>query len=134
MPAISWDMGQSMVDINDAAQAMILAEEKGRIGERYIIAARFMTLKEVFDIGARHTGWNRLRIKLPMPVMYVISWLAQRITRLIGRETRVNVDSLRLSFIMSDFDSTKARTELGWTPRPMEESIKEAADWYVAHP
>jgi dihydroflavonol-4-reductase len=129
-----WDMGQSMVDINDAAEAMILAEEKGRFGERYIIATRYMTLKEVFDIGAQHTGWNRFRVKFPMPVMYVMSWLAQRITRMIGRETRVNLNSLRLSFIMSDFDSTKAKTELGWKPRSMEESIREAADWYVAHP
>jgi len=131
---ICWNLAQSMVDINDAAEAMILAEQKGRIGERYIIATRFMTIKEVFEIGARHTGRNHLRIDLPMPVMYVLSWLIQQSCRLIGRESRVNLNSLRLSGVMSDFDSTKARTELGWTPRPMEESVEEAAAWFVAHP
>ena len=69
-----------------------------------------------------------------MPVMYAICWLAKRVCYLLGQETVVTKDSLRLSFIMKNFDTRKARTELGWQPRPMEESIREAVDWFKQHP
>ena len=91
-------------------------------------------LKEIFDIAANHTGWKRFYVYLPMPIMYVLCWIYQESCRLLGKDSRVNIASLRLSAVMSDFDNTKARTELGWNPRSMEESVKEAAAWFVAHP
>ncbi len=131
MPAY-WDTSLSMVGIDDAASALILAEQHGRLGERYIVAARLMSFKEVFDIAARYAGKKGPWLRIPMPMMYVTCWFAKRIAYVLGRETYVTADALRLSFVMKDFDNSKARAELGWRPRPMEESIREAAEWFLA--
>jgi dihydroflavonol-4-reductase len=133
MPAYL-DTSLAMVGVEDAARAMILAEERGRVGERYIISGRLMSFREAWAIAARHAGRPEPFIYIPMPVMNVICWLAQRVCYLLGRETVVTKDSLRLSFIMKDFDTSKARSELGWQPRPMEDSIREAVDWFKQHP
>lgn len=133
MPAY-WESSLSMVGIEDAARALMLAEDRGRVGERYIIAGRLMSFKEVWEIGARYAGRPGPFLRIPIPMMYVICWVVKRLAYLVGLETVVTGDALRLSFTMKDFDTSKARRELGWEPRPMEESIREAVDWFRQHP
>jgi dihydroflavonol-4-reductase len=65
-----------------------------------------------------------------MWVMYAGCWLAEHGSWLVGLETEVTTVSLRLTRIVDDFDNTKARRELHWNPRPVEESIGEAACWF----
>ncbi len=125
-----WKTSLSMVGIVDAADAMILAEERGRVGERYIVANRLMSFQEVFDLGARYAGKRGPWLYVPMPVMQVVCFFAKRLAYVARRETVVTRDSLRLSSIMKDYDNSKAKRELGWRPRPMEESIREAVEWF----
>ena len=129
-----WQTNLSMVGIVDAADAMILAGERGRVGERYIVANRLMSFREVFDLGASYAGKRGPWLYVPMPVMHVVCFFARRLAYWAGRETVVTRDSLRLSRIMQDYDNAKARKELGWQPRPMEESIREAVAWFRKHP
>jgi dihydroflavonol-4-reductase len=129
-----WDTSLAMVGIDDVARAMLLAEQRGRVGERYIISGRLTSFREVWAIGARHAGRPGPFIYIPMPVMEAICWLAKRVCYVLGRETVVTPESLRLSYVMRDFDTHKAREKLGWEPHPMEQSIREAVDWFKQHP
>lgn len=131
---VCWPTSLAMVGVEDAAHALILAEERGRPGERYIVSGRLMSFGEVWKIAARHAGRRGPLVCIPLPVMHVACTLTKWVAGLIGRESVVNPDALRLSYLMKDFDITKARTELGWVPRPMEESIREATDWFLQHP
>lgn len=128
-----WETSLSMVDVDDAADAMILAAERGRVGERYLITNRLMTFREVFDLGARYAGKRGPWLCVPLPVMKVVCFFTKYLAHFAGRETVVTPDALRLSFIMKDYDNSKARRELGWQPRPMEESIRAATEWFRQH-
>jgi dihydroflavonol-4-reductase len=126
----AWDGRFSCVGIQDAANAMVLAEGHGRLGERYLITDRTLSLKQIWDIAAKATGLRWPVPSVPMWLMYLSCWVSERAHWLLGRETEVSVKSLRLTRIIQDFDNSKARNELHWNPRPVEESIAEAAKWF----
>ena len=132
--AIYWDGGGPCVGIRDAARAMLLAEEKGRIGERYIIAERWLDYKELFALAAEAAGVAPPRIRIPLFVMYLISGLADVISFFTRKDNRMSLASLRCSILLPDVDSGKAREELCWTPEPIEKSIGEAVDYYLSPP
>ncbi len=125
-----WDARFSVVGIRDAADAMLLAERHGRVAERYLIAESTLSLKDLFQHAMRGAGLRRPLFKAPMWLMYAGCWLAQRFAALLGRETPITVESLRLTHDPQDFDSSKARQELHWRPRPAEEAVVEAGRWF----
>ena len=127
----AWDASFSAVGIRDAADAMLLAEEYGRIGERYLITEKTLPLAEIWSIAMKAADKRWPVYRVPMWVMYAGCWLAEHGVRLLGLETEITVDSLRLTRVVKDFDNTKARKELHWNPRPAEEAIREAALWFA---
>ncbi len=126
-----WDVNLSSVGIEDAARAMILAEQRGRIGERYLIADRTVHLSEMARIARKAVGRSAWLPNIPMPLMYVACWLQETQAWLRGKETYVTVKSLDMMRMVKDFDTSKARDELGWEPRPVEESLAEGARWFA---
>ncbi len=128
----TWDARFSVVGIEDAALAMLLAESRGRIGERYIVAEKTLPLAELFRIGADAYGRRPLFLPLPRAALYASGAVADLIARLCKTSFRLSVESVRLTHVMSDMDATKAREELGWSPRPTEESIREAVRFFDA--
>jgi len=127
-----WDAKLSSVGIKDAADAMLLAEKNGRIGERYIITDKLLHLKDIFQLAADHGVAKRRLFKIPMFLMYVTAILYQAVALITGKDTGFTFVSLRLSFKAKDFDNSKAIDELKWHPRPVEESIIEAAKWFTS--
>ncbi len=125
-----WDSSFSSVGIRDAAEAMLLAEKHGSLGERYLITDHSLPLKEIWSIAARAAGTPFPLYRFPMWAMFALTWTTEKLNWLIGMETVSTVTGLRLSLIVKDFDNTKARRELHWNPRPVEESIAEAARWF----
>ncbi len=126
-----WDADFSSVGIQDAADALVLAEDKGRVGERYLITEKTLKLKEIVIIAKQRVGLNDRLYKIPIPIMYAICWTAERLAWLARKETRFSVQGLRCSFKVKDFDNSKALKELGWQPRPVQEAIAEAAQWLL---
>jgi dihydroflavonol-4-reductase len=126
------DSGLACVGISDAAQAMVLAEQKGRIGERYIVSERWLTYRELYSIAADQAGTNVKFRTIPIWMLYVLGFSADIVAKLRSRDSQLSVESARLSHLMNDMDSSKARRELGWSPRPVEESIRAAIDFYKA--
>jgi len=131
---VCWGSEMNAVGIKDAARAMILAEERGRCGERYLITDRFFTMREFCDLVATIAGKPPPRFDIPLWLMTSICAVTQTVMHALGKDTQVTLRSLKLSRRMGDFDNGKARRELGWEPRPFEESIREAVHWFQHNP
>ncbi|MDP7725495.1 NAD-dependent epimerase/dehydratase family protein [Mycobacterium sp. TY814] len=121
-----------VVGIEDAARAMLLAAENGRVGQRYIISDRYLSTREVDEIAARAVGRPPPRIPIPMSVMYAASRVNDAAARLLRRDLPMAYVGARMADLMSPLDHSKAERELGWTPEPVEQSIEQAAKWFVA--
>jgi nucleoside-diphosphate-sugar epimerase len=125
------DFSSEVVGIEDAARAMLLAAEHGRAGERYIISDRYLSIREVHEIAADAVGVTRPRIKIPLPVLYAAAHANDLASRLLRRDLPFAVVGIRMAQLMSPLDHSKAERELGWHPRPVEESIRKAARFFV---
>lgn len=130
---VYWNTKMSVVGIKDAADAMLLAEQRGRVGERYIIADRMMDIAEATSKTAAFAGVKPPRIEVPMGAVTATTWVVEKLMHALNRDTVMTMSSITLQRIMGDFDNSKARNELGWQPRPMDESLKEAAIWFKAN-
>lgn len=126
-----WNARFSCVGIQDAAQAMLLAEKNGRLGHRYIITEKTLTIKEITAIAAQAAGLKKRFYPLPIPLMYTSCWLIEQCAALLGKETKFTLASVKLTRKAKDFDNSKARKELGWKPQPAEKVVAEAARWFV---
>jgi dihydroflavonol-4-reductase len=121
-----------VVGIEDAARAMLLAAEKGRDGHRYIISDRYMSTRELHDIVARAVGRRPPRIPIPLPVLRAGARVNDLAARLLRRDLPFAYVGIRMAELMSPLDHGKAERELGWTPEPVEESIRGAARFFAA--
>jgi nucleoside-diphosphate-sugar epimerase len=119
------------VGIDDAARAMILAAEKGRVGERYLISEKMITNADVARIAAEAAGVPPPTKSIPLPMSYAMAALGSAKARLKGTDERLSLGSLRLMRAEAPVDCGKAKCELGWEPRPVEDSIREAARFWV---
>ncbi|MGO4443277.1 NAD-dependent epimerase/dehydratase family protein [Mycobacterium sp. 2YAF39] len=119
-----------VVGIKDAAEAMILAGERGRPGERYIVSERFMSTREIHEIGCTAVGVAPPRRRIPIKVMAAVSRPSGWIAKLRKRDTKLTPLNIRLMHIMTPLDHSKAVRELGWNPSPTGEAIVEAARFF----
>ena len=126
------DTGLNIVHVDDVAEGHLLALKKGRIGERYILGGENMTLAELLARIARLVDRTPPRISLPRWPLYPIAYAAEAIARITKREPLATVDGLRMSEYLMYFTSAKAERELGYRPRPAEEAIRDAIDWFRA--
>jgi dihydroflavonol-4-reductase len=126
-----FDFSSEVVGIEDAARAMVLAADKGRTGQRYIISEKYMSTREVHAIAARAGGVAPPRIKLPLRVLYLAARLNDVAARFLRRDLPFAVVGLRMAELMSPLDHSKAERELGWKPEPVERSIAEAATFFI---
>lgn len=129
---IYYDGGFPSVGIEDVADAMILAETHGRVGERYILSDKVVSWKDLLETAARQAGRRAKMRKVFLPALYASAFVADLVARLRGRDSQLSVKSIRISRSIGELSSEKARRELGWNPRPVEESIRKAADFYEA--
>ncbi len=128
---VSPDFSLEVVGIEDAARAMLLAAEHGRVGERYIVAERFMKVREINEIVARIAGVRPPRVNIPVPLMYAVSFLNDLASKLLGRDFPMAMAGTRMSARMSALDHRKAERELGWRPEPIEDSLARAVDFFL---
>jgi dihydroflavonol-4-reductase len=130
MPAYV-DTGLNLVHVEDVAIGHLLALEHGRVGDRYILGACNMTLKEILCAIAALIGRTPPKICLPHPLVFPIACLSEAWACLIsGREPRVTLDGVRLARKKMFFSIEKAKRLLGFNPRPVEEALREAVDWF----
>jgi dihydroflavonol-4-reductase len=129
MPAYV-ETGLNLVDVRDVGEGHALAAEKGRIGQKYILGNRNMTLKEIFDALSRLTGIPSPRIRLPHWIPLAAAAVDTGASRLMGREPRVPLEGVRMSRHRMFFDAGKAVAELGLPQTPVEEALARAVAWF----
>jgi dihydroflavonol-4-reductase len=128
------ETGLNLVDVVDVARGHLLACERGRIGERYILGGENLTLKQILDSLASITGLPSPSIKLPYAAAFVSGVFDTFFTGvLMNREPRVTLDSVRMGRKIMWVSSAKAENELGYRASPVREALRRAAEWFVEH-
>jgi dihydroflavonol-4-reductase len=129
MPAYV-ETGLNLVDARDVAEGHLLAAERGRIGEKYILGNRNMTLKEILDTLARLTGLPSPGMRLPHWIPLAAAAVDTFAARWTGRTPRVPLEGVRMSRHRMFFDSGKAVRELGLPQTPVEDALARAVAWF----
>jgi dihydroflavonol-4-reductase len=127
------DTGLNLVHVDDVARGHLLALEKGRDGERYILGGADMTLEAILAMVAKHCGRRAPTLRLPRAGVYPVAIVSEIIARFTGREPRVTLDGLRMAKKHMYFSSAKAERELGYRWRPPEEAVIDALAWFRRH-
>ncbi len=124
------DTGLNIVHVDDVAEGNLLALEKGRLGERYILGGENLSLKELLTRIAVMIGRKPPAISLPHALVLPVAYVMEVAASITGREPRATVDAVRMSRHRMYFSSEKARRELGYSPRPADEAIRDAIEWF----
>jgi dihydroflavonol-4-reductase len=131
LPTYFRKTGSEVVGVRDAEVALVLAAEKGRVGERYIVSERFMTNQEMNSVAAGAGGSPAPRFGVPLPLLALAGRVGDVAARLRRTDYQLTSTSVRLMATASPVDHSKAMRELGWTPTPAPEVIREAARFFV---
>jgi dihydroflavonol-4-reductase len=131
MPAYV-DTGLNIVHVDDVATGHLLAFDRGRCGERYILGGRDMTLREILFEIADLVGRKPPRVRLSTAVVLPIAYVAEGIARITRRPGRLTLEAVRMSRKHMFFSSEKAQRELGYQWRPPREALQDALSWFRA--
>lgn len=125
------DTGLNFAAVEDVARGHLLAAERGKIGERYLLGGQNLTLKELLDILGRITGLPSPTRQIPHGVALVAAYADAAFSRIVGREPRIQVEGVRIARHKMFVDDKKARKELGYTSGPVEAALERAVRWYA---
>lgn len=124
----------NVVHVDDVAAAHLLARERGRPGRSYIAGGENYPMRRLLAELAELTGRRAPTLQVPRSVALGAAWASDLIEgRLLRRTPHVPLEGARMSTTKMAFDDTRARTELGYVPRPAREAIAESAAWYLAN-
>ncbi|MCS7314334.1 MAG: NAD-dependent epimerase/dehydratase family protein [Bryobacterales bacterium] len=132
MPAYV-DTGLNFVDVRDVAKGHLLALERGRDGERYILGSENLTLEEFFRKLAAVSGLAAPRRRIPYWAAFVAALASTGWARLSGRPPRAPLEGVLMARKKMFASSEKARRELGYRPRPIEGALRRAVEWFREH-
>ncbi len=128
------DGGINLVDAEDVAEGHLLAAEKGRVGEKYILSNRNITIKELFEVMEKVTGIPRPKLKIPYPLAYAGAYIAEKIFGISAPNyVAMDIDSIKGSKHFWYVDNSKAVRELGFGPVPLEVTIERTVKWFKEH-
>lgn len=129
MPAYV-DTGLNVVHVDDVAAGHLLAYERGKAGERYILGGQDMSLREILQMIARLEGRRPPRVRLPYGLVLPIAYAAEAVAWASGRSGRITLEGVRMSRKKMFFSSAKAVRELGYRWRPPEQAFEDAIRWF----
>jgi dihydroflavonol-4-reductase len=129
------DTGLNFVHVRDVAVGHILAAEKGRVGQRYILghAQGNWALKQALEVMARISGLPAPRLRVPYALALVVAWADEARARLTGRPPRAPLGGVRSGRYRMFFNPAKAIRELGLPQTPPEQALAEAIAWFRQH-
>ena len=121
----------NIVDVEDVADGHISAADRGRVGERYILSNKNMTIKEFFELMEKVTGIPTPKMKIPYFFAYGSAFFVERILGLsFPNFSTMDMDSVKLSKFKWFVDNSKAVRELGLHQTPVEETIQKTVKWF----
>jgi len=125
------DTGMNVVDVDDVARGHVLAAEKGRIGERYILGGKNMTMGELLALLSKITGIRAPRMRMPYQPLLALSYLNAGWCRMTKTTPRMTPDTIRMSRHYMYYNPAKAIDELGLPQTEPQVALAKAVDWYV---
>ncbi len=127
------ETGLNLVPVEDVARGHLLAAERGRIGEKYILGGENLTLAEMLQRLSRLSGLPAPRVRIPYAVAFGFALGAEAVARTVThRPPRASLTEVRMARKKMFFDSTKAQRELGYTPGSLDEGLTRAIDFFRA--
>ena len=127
------ETGLNFVGVEECAAGHLLVSEKGKIGERYLLGAENLTLKEVLDTLAKITGLPAPVMKIPHGLALGVAYVESAFSRLIGKEPGIPVEGVKIARHKMFVDASRARRELGFQPGPVAAALERAVRWYQAN-
>lgn len=129
MPAYV-DTGLNFVDVRDTARGHLLAAERGKPGERYILGGDNLTLADVFARLERLSGLPAPRVRIPYAAAYAAGVCSTGWAWLTGSEPRAPLDGVRMARKKMWVSTEKARRELGFAAGPVDAAFARAIEWF----
>ena len=130
MPAYV-DTGLNLVGVEDVARGHLLAEEKGRVGERYILGGENWSLEEILETLARICGKLMPRFRVPWTLSLIAAYLDNLVLgSILRREPLIPLEGVRMARYKMYVSTEKARNELGYNPQPAEKALREAVEYF----
>jgi dihydroflavonol-4-reductase len=128
------DTGLNLVDVRECARGHVAALEKGKSGERYILGGENLTLKQILDKLGAISGLPSPKVKLPYFVAYLAGAVDETVSgRMLGREPRATIETVRMGKKKMWASSSKAERELGWKTLPADGALRRAVEWFRAN-
>jgi len=127
---IYFDGGLNIIDVDDLAEGHYLAYTKGKTGEKYILAGRNMTLKEIYDLLSEISGVPAPKMKLPSGMAYFMGWMLETWANLVTKKhPLITLPGARMIALPPHYSNEKAVRELGLTNRPIEETFRRSIEY-----
>ena len=127
------ETGLNFVGVEECAAGHLLVADKGKLGERYLLGAENLTLKELLDTLAKITGLRAPGMKIPHGVALGVAYVESAFSRLIGKEPQIPVESVKIAQHKMFVDTSRAVRELGFQPGSVTAALERAVRWYRAN-
>ncbi len=127
------ETGLNFVGVEECAAGHLLVSEKGKVGERYLLGAENLTLKQVLDMLANITGLPKVNLKIPHGLALGVAYANTVLSRLIGKEPGIPVEGVKIAQHKMFVDCGRAKRELGFVPGPVSAALDRAVRWYEAN-
>jgi len=129
MPAYL-DTGLNVVDVRDVAAGHLAACERGRVGERYLLGAENLTLRQIFEALAPAAGRNPPSMRIPYFVAYAAGVVSTGWAGISGQEPRAPLEGVKMAKKKMWVRHEKAARELGYAPGPASAALGRAVEWF----
>ena len=123
----------SVVDARDVAEHEIMAMEKGKRGELYLAAGKFMTMKELLEELSKVTGIPAPKRVIPLSFLKILAVFNELISKLTKKETLINkatIHVIKNDYMRNNFSHKKSKKELGCEFGSLDETLKDVINWY----
>lgn len=127
------DTGLNLVDVEDVARGHLLAAEKGKVGERYILGGTDMTLKALYDLLAELSGRKSPRWKIPYSLALMAALGSELVAKIGQRAPAISIGAVRMAKKFMYFNSGKAVSQLGYRPGPIGPALERSVEWFRAN-
>lgn len=125
--------GLNLIDVRDVALGHLLALEKGKSGERYILGHQNTSLKELLTLLSNLTGIPAPQITVPLGLPLGVAWVEEKLLAKVGYRPTVPLDGVRMSAQRMYYDAGKAVGELGLPQSPIAIAVADAVRWFERH-
>ncbi len=129
MPAYL-DTGLNIIAVEDCARGHVLAEQKGQVGQKYILGNTNLTLREIFATLAGITGLPAPKVRLPYTPILLAAYINEGISKITGREPLIPLAGVQMAAKFMYFDPSRAVRNLGLPQTPIAEALQRAVEWF----